>query len=222
MLGNRADYEELEQYLSAPGGAVSSRGRDSLLLAALDEAVADITRRFGADTTAWRWGKIHVAELRHPLARSFDLPPVSRAGDANTVFATGGGNYRQSSGASYRQVIDLGDFEGVAQLFARARYKGGGPDDPGVKDSAPVLEILESMVRRYDDGTPRTKHVTTNLIINRDAPPFDDPKIRLAMAMSLDRKAFVDILSQGHDKIGTALLPPPEGVWGMPPEMLAG
>jgi penicillin amidase len=111
VLGTRADYEQLEEYLAAPGGAVSSRGRDSLLLAALDEAVADITKRYGADTTAWRWGKIHVAELRHPLARSFDLPPVSRAGDANTVFATGGGNYRQSSGASYRQVIDLGDFD---------------------------------------------------------------------------------------------------------------
>jgi len=71
----------------------------------------DITKRFGADTTAWRWGTVHVAELRHPLTRSFDLPAVSRAGDANTVFATGGANYRQTSGASYRQIIDLGDFD---------------------------------------------------------------------------------------------------------------
>ena len=67
----------------------------------------------------------------------------------------------------------------------------------------------------------RPTNVTNNLIINRDAPPFDNAKIRLAMAMSLDRKAFIDILSQGHDKIGTALLPPPEGLWGMPTEMLA-
>ena len=36
---------------------------------------------------------------------------MSRAGDANTVFATGGANYRQTAGASYRQVIDLGDFD---------------------------------------------------------------------------------------------------------------
>jgi penicillin G amidase len=111
VLGNRADYEQLEDYLSAPAGAVTARGRDSLLLAALDDAVADITRRFGADTTAWRWGQIHVAELRHPLARPFDLPAVSRAGDANTVFATGGANYRQTAGASYRQIIDLGNFD---------------------------------------------------------------------------------------------------------------
>ena len=111
ILGTRADYEQLEAFLSAPAGAVTARLRDSLTLTALDSAVVDVTRRFGSDTTAWRWGRVHVAELRHPLARSFDLPAVSRGGDANTVFATGGGNYRQSSGASYRQVIDLGNFD---------------------------------------------------------------------------------------------------------------
>ena len=31
-----------------------------------------------------------------------------------------------------------------------------------------MLEIMESMVRRYEDGTPRTKHVTTNLVIDAD------------------------------------------------------
>jgi penicillin amidase len=111
VLGNRADYEELETFLKAPAGAVSAAARDSLLLGALAEATADVTRRFGADTAGWRWGTVHVAELHHPLARAFDLPPVSRAGDANTVFATGGANYRQTAGASYREVIDLADFD---------------------------------------------------------------------------------------------------------------
>ena len=68
----------------------------------------------------------------------------------------------------YAERVDLGDFAGVAELFANAVYKGGGPDDPGVEGSAPVQEILETMVKRYDDGTPRTKHVTTNLIIDAD------------------------------------------------------
>lgn len=68
----------------------------------------------------------------------------------------------------YAERIDNGDFAGVAELFRHARYKGGGPDDPGVEGSQPVQEILESLVRRYDDGTPRTKHVTTNLIIDAD------------------------------------------------------
>ncbi|MCJ7438030.1 MAG: nuclear transport factor 2 family protein [Acidimicrobiia bacterium] len=68
----------------------------------------------------------------------------------------------------YAERVDLGDFAGVAEFFAHALYKGGGPDDPGVEGAAPVQRILETMVRRYDDGTPRTKHVTTNLIIDAD------------------------------------------------------
>ena len=111
VMGNRADYKQLEAFLAAPAGAVSARFRDSLVVGALAEAVTEVTQKFGADTTAWRWGTIHTAELRHPLARTFDLTPVSRAGDANTVFATGGANYHQTAGASYREVIDLGDFD---------------------------------------------------------------------------------------------------------------
>ncbi len=61
---------------------------------------------------------------------------------------------------------------------------------------------------------------STNLIVNRDTPPFDNPEIRRAMALALDRKSFIDILAEGHGDIGAAMQPPPEGVWGMPIEML--
>ena len=64
-------------------------------------------------------------------------------------------------------------------------------------------------------------NVSRNLILNRDKPPFDDPELRRAVALSLDRKAFIDILQQGKGDIGATLLPPPEGLWGMPSEMLA-
>jgi len=40
------------------------------------------------------------------------------------------------------------------------------------------------------------------------------------MGLSLDRKAFIDILTEGTGAIGGVMLPPPEGVWGMPPEVL--
>ena len=59
-----------------------------------------------------------------------------------------------------------------------------------------------------------------HLLINRDKPPFDNPDLRRAMALSLDRKAFIDILDQGQGDIGGVLQPPPDGLWGMPPELL--
>ena len=63
-------------------------------------------------------------------------------------------------------------------------------------------------------------NVSSNLIVNRDAPPFQNPELRRAMALSLDRKAFIEILSDGQGDIGGAMQPPPEGIWGMPPEVL--
>jgi len=59
-----------------------------------------------------------------------------------------------------------------------------------------------------------------NLIVNRDSPPFDNANLRRAMALSLDRKAFIDIMGQGQGDVGGAVQPLPEGLWGMPPEVL--
>jgi ABC-type transport system substrate-binding protein len=59
-----------------------------------------------------------------------------------------------------------------------------------------------------------------NLIVNRGAPPFDNPDLRRAMSLTLDRRAFVDIMGQGNGAIGGAMEPPPEGLWGMPAETL--
>ena len=64
-------------------------------------------------------------------------------------------------------------------------------------------------------------YVSTNLIINPKSAPFNDPKIRKAMALTLDRQAYIDILSGGKDNISGVMLPPPEGLWGMPPEELS-
>ena len=58
------------------------------------------------------------------------------------------------------------------------------------------------------------------MLVNRTKPPFDNADLREAMALTLDRKSFIDILGQGEGEIGGALLPPPEGVWGMPAERL--
>src|SRR3984893_16992518 len=63
-------------------------------------------------------------------------------------------------------------------------------------------------------------NVNRTLIINRDKPPFDNLELRRAMALGLDRQGFIDIITQGQGDIGATMLPPPEGVWGMPPALL--
>ena len=59
-----------------------------------------------------------------------------------------------------------------------------------------------------------------DLLINRAKPPFDNLELRRAMALSLDRQAFIDILTAGQGVVGGTILPPPDGVWGMPPDVL--
>src|ERR1700726_589086 len=58
-------------------------------------------------------------------------------------------------------------------------------------------------------------------IMNRAAPPFDNAQLRRAIMLALDRKAFIDIIGEGQGEIGATMQPPPNGVWGMPADMLA-
>ena len=66
----------------------------------------------------------------------------------------------------------------------------------------------------------RPSNVNTNLLVNRDAAPFDKPELRRALVLAIDQKAFNDILFQGKALMGASLLSPPEGQWGMPKDML--
>jgi peptide/nickel transport system substrate-binding protein len=63
-------------------------------------------------------------------------------------------------------------------------------------------------------------NVATNIIVNSSNPPFDNLDIRRALALALDRKAFISILFEGQADIGGAMQPAPEGLWAMPKDMM--
>ena len=66
----------------------------------------------------------------------------------------------------YAELMDSGDFEGVATLFRHARVKSG--PDGSILDEAGLLAQWRAWVHRYPCGTPRTKHVVTNPILDYD------------------------------------------------------
>ncbi len=82
-----------------------------------------------------------------------------------------------------------------------------------------LMDVKSQAPKAICEMTPQGG-VNRHLLVNRDTPPFDNPDLRRAMALTLDRKAFIDILSEGQGDIGGVLQPPPEGLWGMPAEML--
>ena len=82
------------------------------------------------------------------------MPPPDHIAIANLVYR-------------YAELIDTGDFDGVGELFADAVVSAQGSDVQW-RGTREVTDMYVNSTRRYEDGTPRTKHVTTNLVIEVD------------------------------------------------------
>ena len=86
-------------------------------------------------------------------------------------------------------------------------------------------DVTVALLKQIQKDAPQAQCIlrplsSINVILERDKPPFNDPRLRRAVALSLDRKAFTTILSEGHDLIGGAMMPSPPGIWGMNAEQM--
>ena len=132
------------EWLLAPGGAFGPDplgGRDDLLARSLTEAVEELTARFGGDPEGWVYGQEgykHVL-LRHPLSGAvsdswrgrLEVGPAPRGGYGLTLNQTGMGD-NQTSGASFRIIVDTGDWDRT--LGMNNPGQGGHPDHPHYED----------------------------------------------------------------------------------------
>jgi peptide/nickel transport system substrate-binding protein len=84
-----------------------------------------------------------------------------------------------------------------------------------------TIPLLKDVAQRAPTAICELKAAGTyaNLMVNHTAPPFDNPKVRLAMMLTLDRKSFTQIMGEGKLGIGGAMMPLPDGRWGMPEEV---
>ena len=84
--------------------------------------------------------------------------------------------------------------------------------------TVPLLKDIHSQApQAICETVPLNVGVT--VAVNRK-PPFDNIEARRAIAMALDRQAFIDILGEGQGDVSAVMLPPPEGIWGIPLEQL--
>jgi hypothetical protein len=67
---------------------------------------------------------------------------------------------------AYAERIDAGDYDGVAELFRHGRIEAA----PGIiiEGVDEVRKLYEGTTRRYEDGTPRSRHLTTNVTVEVD------------------------------------------------------
>ena len=114
----------------------ASPQKNVLLETTLETSLTEIRKRLGADDKEWTWGNLHKAYFRHPLGVApLNLPPHSRPGDAYTVNATGGPNYSQTHGASYREILDAGNWDRSIMTNV--------PGESGVPGNAHYGDLIE-------------------------------------------------------------------------------
>ncbi|MFM9034060.1 MAG: nuclear transport factor 2 family protein [Mycobacterium sp.] len=66
----------------------------------------------------------------------------------------------------YAELVDAGDFDAVGELLGRAAF--GGPRTPRVTGARNIAAVFAMTTRRFDDGTPKTRHLVLNPIVEVD------------------------------------------------------
>lgn len=141
---NFVSTKRLLDWLQSPDGRFGADpvgGRDAVLAKSLDEAVIELTKRFGSDMKAWKYGQdtYHHALVRHPMADAvnatvrakLNVGPLPRGGDGTTVSATGNGD-NQTSGGSLKIIADAEDWDNSVGLNTPGQ--SGDPDSPHYRD----------------------------------------------------------------------------------------
>jgi penicillin amidase len=125
-LARRADPESVLKKLETSSDL-------SMLGPTLISTVSDLDRYLGTNMDNWQWGRLTAVMFRHPLkVPEWSRGPIMRGGDPNTVDASGGGGSITPSGASYRQVIDLADWD--RSTMTNVPGESGDPASPHYSD----------------------------------------------------------------------------------------
>jgi penicillin amidase len=115
--------------------------RDRLLINSLEQAAALLAKKFGPDPRQWQYGGggFHHVRISHPLSAGlrddlrgkFDVGPVPRGGNGDTVNNTSDSD-NQTSGATFRMIADLSDWD--LSVGTNSPGQSGNPDDPHYSD----------------------------------------------------------------------------------------
>ncbi|MEC9251953.1 MAG: penicillin acylase family protein, partial [Pseudomonadota bacterium] len=117
---------------------MQNRAYDELVITSLENAYKECVRLMGRYPERWHWGDLHAIRFEHPLypfaegllKDSMELMSYPRGGSGNTTNSNGffSRNLRVRSGASWRFVVDTGDW-GSARM-TNTPGQSGNPESP--------------------------------------------------------------------------------------------
>jgi 3-phenylpropionate/cinnamic acid dioxygenase small subunit len=123
----------------------------------------------GTSPAMTREGRTEVLTLWFRAAFSFLGPPVQQTRQSRegySVTSQSGERDIENLIATYAFLVDDGDFDGLGALLDQCDFTLG--DGPAIRGKDAIAKFAREALRVYEDGTPRTRHVTTNIIIEVD------------------------------------------------------
>jgi len=117
--------------------------------------------------------------------------------------------------------------DGIEYIIIRRAVARNAALQANQVDMSYPYEYIRSTQKTIASAVPElvwhenASNVSTNIIVNTRKPPFDDPKLRLVASLALDRRALLKGVYENQGLVGGAMLPKPNGVWGLDPEDLA-
>ncbi|BCH28272.1 penicillin amidase [Mesorhizobium sp. L-8-10] len=143
LLIGLGDVASVIAVLEAPADRMSISDRDRLLAGTLAAAFRTCRTLMGDDAVGWAWGRIHVAHFEHAVGAardgtSFDVGPFPIGGSESTPMnaAFRPDDFRLVSGASFRMVLDVGDWD--RSVCINTPGQSGDPRSPHYADLAPI------------------------------------------------------------------------------------
>ena len=143
----------LEQPDAETFGPAPRAARDQLLIDALRTAADQLKKLQGPDPARWSWGALHTVSFHHALEllpglkSLVDLGPVPRPGDGDTVNATAGRDLVQTSGPSYRAIMDVGAWDN--SVVVNVPGQSGHPGSPHYSDLIPLWDQVRYFPMLY-------------------------------------------------------------------------
>jgi len=137
--------------------------RNKILTECLESAKNRLARLEGPDPEKWTWGQLHYMQFRHSLSPVIaDLGPIPRSGDGETVGATDFGHesFEQVAGASYREILDTGDWD--RSVAVNTPGQSGEPGSPHYSDLMSMWGDGQYFPLMYSEAA--VKNVATDIL----------------------------------------------------------
>ena len=91
----------------------------------------------------------------------------------------------------------------------------------GRLDAFVPLEMTRAMAEAAKKSAPSLiitevgQNGSDNVVLNHKRPPFDNPAVRRAVSLAMDRHGYVQSVRHGGAVVGAGLMPKPLGFWGL-------